>query len=290
MSFKQGQRDEFVRGAVKKSFSIKMMLAGGCALLATLFVQGGTAFAQACDPQFMDAMEARGFVEAARENVQNQNLIYKPDGVFEYSCFRLHVPEVQKNVADLFRLNSLTTVTTDPIKKYTETNYGTEYLNTRVNEPAIEPADPPADMCNALAVVWDIARCINFYNREDLEGLFDLTHYTTNDPRKLPASLPACAARPFAGLNMALDIAYNNKRSVWTMGPYARDEKGYFMDPVDLQKEMYEPAECGTAIPTGMVVTDRNAAVPRFNEKTCSNPACVYVPSSEDAGECTMPN
>lgn len=266
-----------------------MMLAAGGALLLAASVHGGAAYAQACDPQFMDAIEARGFAEASRENAQNQNLIYKPDGVFEYSCFRSHVPAVQSNAVDLFRETSLTFPTTNPIEQYTNTNYGSEYLNTRTNDPAIDQPDPPADMCNALAAVWDIARCINFYNREDLEGLFDLTHYTSNDPRRLPASLPACTALPFGSLNMALDIAYNNNRNVWTMGPYARDDEGYIMDPVDLQNEMYEPGECGTAIPTGMVVMDRNAPVARFNEKTCSNPACVYVPSGEDSGECTMP-
>lgn len=278
-----------MHGAVKKSFPIKMMLAGGCALLLAVAVHGGTAWAQACDPQFMDAIEARGFAEASRENAQNQNLIYKPDSVFEYSCFGLHVPAVQQNAVDLFRSTSLTDPTTNPIREYTDTNYGSEYLNTRTNQQPINQPAPPADMCNALAAVWDIARCINFYNREDLEGLFDLTHYISNDPRRLPASLPACAALPYGSLNMALDIAYNNNTNVWTMGPYARDSVDYIMDPVDLQTEMYEPGTCGTPIPTGMVVIDSNAPVARFNEKTCSNPACVYVPSGEDAGDCSMP-
>ncbi len=278
-----------MREAVRKSFPIKMMLAGGCALLLSVSVHGGAAFAQACDPQFMDAIEARGFAEAARENAQNQNLIYKPDGVFEYSCFRLHVPAVQQNAVDLFRASSLTFPTTDPIRQYTDTNYGNEYLNTRTNTPPITQTAPPADMCNALAAVWDLARCINFYNREDLEGLFDLTHYTSNDPRQLPPNLAACTALPYSPLNMALDIAYNNNRDVWTMGPYARDAADYISDPVDLQSAMYEAGNCGTPIPTGMVVEDRNAPVPSFNEKTCSNPACVYVPSGQDAGQCSMP-
>lgn len=278
-----------MRKAVRKSFPIKMMLAGGCALLLATFAQGGTAYAQACDPQFMDAIEARGFAEAARENAQNQNLIYKPDGVFEYSCFHLHAPAVQQNAADLFRDTMLLLPTINPVKQYTDTNYGSEYLNTRTNTPAITHPAPPANMCNALAAVWDIARCINFYNRDDLEGLFDLTHYISNDPRRLPATFPACTALPYGSLNMAIDIAYNNNRDVWTMGPYARDAEAYIMDPVDLQNVMYESGVCGLPIPTGMVVVDRNAPVARFNEKTCANPACVYVPSGIDAGDCTMP-
>ena len=40
-----------------------------------------------CDPQYMDALEGRAYLEAQREIMQNQNLIVKPDSVLEYSCF-----------------------------------------------------------------------------------------------------------------------------------------------------------------------------------------------------------
>ncbi len=278
----------FVHQTVRKSRSIRGLLAAAAALLLAGAVQN-VAWAQACDPQFMDAIEARGFAEAARENVQNQNLIFKPDGVFEYSCFRNHASMPQKNAAHLFRQSSLTFPTTQPVERYTNENFGNEYLNTRTNSPAITTPAPTGDMCNALAAVWDIAHCLNFYNREDLEGLFDLTHYTSNDPRVLPQTLPACAALPYAPLDMALDIAYNGNRDVWTMGPYARDDQNYLLDPVNLQMEMYRPGECGVAIPTGMLVRDQNAAVAEYYEHTCSNPACVYTPSGANSGDCSMP-
>lgn len=258
------------------------------ALLLTVAAHN-PAFAQACDPQFMDAIEARGFAEAARENAQNQNLIYKPDGVFEYSCFRNHISLPQTNARDLFRDTSLQFPTTDPVERYTNENFGHEYLNGRINDPAVATPAPTGDMCNAIAAVWDIAHCINFYNREDLEGLFDLTHYTSNDPRQLPSNLPACAALPYTGVNMALDIAYNGNTSAWTMGPYARDDENYLIDPVDLQLGMYRPGTCGTAIPTGMVIRNQNAPITEYIEHTCSNPACVFTPQSYDTGNCTMP-
>lgn len=276
----------------KNSFIIKSFTTLSLALLLTFAVQTGTAHAQqACDPQFMDAIEARGFAEASRENAQNQNLIFKPDGVFEYSCFRDHAPLPQRDPDHLFREGSLTFVTTNPVQQYTYTNFGDVYLNSRYTDPDPALAAPPADMCNAIASVWEASRCMNFYNRENLDGLFDLTHYTTNDPRQLPPELAACPATPYGTMNMALDIAYNYNRDVWTMPPYLRDDEGYISDPVDVQAEMYEAGECADAveIPTGMMVTDPNAPVPSFREHVCSNPACVYIPSSADAGECSMP-
>lgn len=252
---------------------------------------------QACDPQFMDAIEARGFAEASRENAQNQNLIFKPDGVFEYSCFRSHAPLPQREADHLFRDTSLTNVITNSVQQYTYTNFGDIYLNSRYTDPDPALAAPPADMCNAIAAVWEISRCMNFYNREDLEGFFDLTHYTTNDPRQLPTNLAACPVTPYGSMNMALDIAYNYNRDAWVSGPYLRDDEDYISDPVDTfvgdvaSIDMYTAGECddAVAIPTGMIVNDPNASEPSFREHTCSNPACVYIPDSYDTGECTMP-
>lgn len=276
-----------MRIQARKSFIFRSFLTGMLSGLLALTIHAGAGQAQtACDPQFMDAIDARGFAESARENAQNQNLIFKPDGVFEYSCFRNHVPAVQTNAASLFRASSLQFPTTDPVEQYTFTNFGDIYINSRYVDPGL-PA-PPADMCNAIASVWEVSRCMNFYNREDLEGFFDLTHYTSNDPRQLPTSLGACPALPYGTLNMALDIAYNNQRPAWTMGPYLRDTEDYVSDPVDLQTNMYTPGSCGTPVPTGMMVTDYTSpmgATP-FPEKICSNPACVYMPDSDD---CSMP-
>lgn len=273
----------------KKSFVFRAFLTGTLSLLAALTIQtSGYAADVACDPQFMDAIEARGFAEAARENAQNQNLIFKPDGVFEYSCFRDHVPAVQTNAVDLFRATSLSLPTTNPVERYVFSNFGDVFLNSRYTDPTPALPAPPADMCNAIASVWEISRCKNFYDREDLEGFFDLTHYTSNDPRTLPLSLGTCSALPYTGVNMAIDIAYNNKTAVWTMPPYLRDSTDYIADPVDDLDEMYEAGACGHPIPTGMMVVDFTSpqgSTP-FAEKTCSNPACEYMP---DTDECTMP-
>jgi len=283
---------------VKKSFVFRSFLTGTFSLLLSLTVQATVGHAQtACDPQFMDAIEARGFVEAARENAQNQNLIFKPDSVFEYSCFTDHVPPVQQNADDLFRAASLTDVTTNPIGNYLTANFADDYLNSRYVAPVPALPAPPAGMCNAIANLWEVSRCMNFYNRDDLESFFDLTFYTSGEPRQLPTSLAACPAPPYTGLNMAVDIAYNNQTPAWTMGPYLRDGVDYIADPVNIfirtganvtGIDMFTDGECGTPIPTGMVVMDFTSPMgtTAFPEKVCVNPACVYMPDSDD---CSMP-
>src|SRR5690349_5990742 len=76
----------------KKEFS-KRQLGRKVLLAATACVAiSGTAWAQSlpttpCDPEYMDALEARAYLEAQREVAQNQNFILKPDSVLEYTCF-----------------------------------------------------------------------------------------------------------------------------------------------------------------------------------------------------------
>lgn len=55
--------------------------------LSTVALAADDLPATACDPEYMDALESRAWLEAQREITQNQNLISKPDSVLEYTCF-----------------------------------------------------------------------------------------------------------------------------------------------------------------------------------------------------------
>ena len=63
-------------------------------LAVTILVQPKTACAvgvpapTSCDPEYMDALEARAYMEAQREIAQNKNLIFKPDSLLDYPCFK----------------------------------------------------------------------------------------------------------------------------------------------------------------------------------------------------------
>lgn len=78
---------------LKKNGFSKRHLGRKALLAATACVAiSGTTWAQSlpttpCDPEYMDALEARAYLEAQREVAQNQNFILKPDSVLEYTCF-----------------------------------------------------------------------------------------------------------------------------------------------------------------------------------------------------------
>jgi hypothetical protein len=55
-----------------------------------------------CDPEYFKSLKSRAWLEAQREITQNQNLIFKPDSVFEYTCFDLHLNELADHAKDMF--------------------------------------------------------------------------------------------------------------------------------------------------------------------------------------------
>ena len=55
-----------------------------------------------CDPEYFKSMKSRAWLEAQREITQNQNLIFKPDSVFEYTCFDKHLNELADHAKDMF--------------------------------------------------------------------------------------------------------------------------------------------------------------------------------------------
>ncbi|MCF8495490.1 MAG: hypothetical protein K9G62_02350 [Alphaproteobacteria bacterium] len=59
-----------------------------------------------CDPDYYDSLEARAWLEAQREITQNQNLIFKPDSVLEYTCFDLFLGELAEHAIDMFSENT----------------------------------------------------------------------------------------------------------------------------------------------------------------------------------------
>lgn len=245
----------------------------------------------ACDPQFMDAIDARGFAEAARENVMNETFMLKSDSVFEYSCFRLHadLATEQRSGTLSFEQGLASTATLRPIDGYLFNNFNHRYLSGRYQDPNPALPDPGPDMCNAMASVWESAKCMNFYDQPALDSFFELDYYISGEPRALPPEYAACAAQGYSKLSNALNIAFNGKVPVWTMS-YLRDTTDYIDDPVNDLDEIYDHTDCGNRkIPTGMVVTDYNAPVDTFLEHVCPNPACVYVPTSYSAGECQLP-
>ncbi len=92
-----------------------------------------------CDPEYFKSLKSRAWLEAQREITQNQNLIFKPDSVFEYTCFDLYVNELADHAKDMFSETkrwgevpgiddksmdrALQAVVGDALKDYVDTNF-----------------------------------------------------------------------------------------------------------------------------------------------------------------------
>ncbi|MDB2682979.1 hypothetical protein N9Z27_01860 [Alphaproteobacteria bacterium] len=92
-----------------------------------------------CDPEYFKSLKSRAWLEAQREITQNQNLIFKPDSVFEYTCFDLYVNELADHAKDMFSEtrrwgevpgisdtsmdDALKSIVGEPLKEYADKNF-----------------------------------------------------------------------------------------------------------------------------------------------------------------------
>lgn len=152
---------------------------------------------QSCDPQVWRALEDRAELETEREIMQNQNLIFKPDSVLNYTCFDSFAAHAAMTIGPLFTHSTyfggiiiqweggpgyigmgdaLHNVVGLSMQQFTtEGSFGFYYLGGRAEflPPlnTIAPPDPAnliipqrgaAYACNVMQQVWATAKCLNF--------------------------------------------------------------------------------------------------------------------------------
>jgi hypothetical protein len=238
-----------------------------------------------CDPEYMDAIEARAFLGAQRRLVKARNTIYKPDSVLEYNCFEQFMPLYAMqgdqpipggwfwfSEEPLFWIppprttltmdNALLRLVLQAIPGYLFTNYGHTFLGGRAPPgPATIPI-PGQYECSAMQWAWDNAHCLNLFDEPLLEGFYTFEWYAVNEPRQIPnipPFLPACApADP--RIADAFDVAYNGDALPYTiqnpLDTNPADVVPYLEDPyIGFVPEM-EPGNCGNHLPiaTGVIV------------------------------------
>lgn len=189
---------------------------------ALIFGLASLAYAQVsrpgCDPEFMDAIEAKAWLHGQRRITQNQNLITKPDSVLEYSCFNQFIGYVafnpdgrrfSENDPTLATWGSVSAVheysldlalfytVTQPLIDYLRENFSHTYLAGRLEPAGGAPPGYGEYNCDAMAHVWREARCMNFMDEDvaalgALDGFYEFAFYGGNDPRLLPREYPAC--------------------------------------------------------------------------------------------------
>lgn len=288
-------------GFITVSFAVAM-------LVSTLTMAQTTS---PCDPQYMDALESRAYLEAQREIAMNQNLIVKPDSVFEYSCFDrimgalARAPGDRKNFSESDRWGEVPNHDTDSLNRafdevvtttliaYVTANYSHKYLGGRVDDdyagPQLQSGRGGAYTCDEMDRVWKLAKCANFQGppvgKMELDGFRDFEYLKNNDPRQLPT---ACEVNGIT--DEWIKRAFNNEEARYVLNPEnPLDNTPYTVDPLVTYLSKINPFSvtpatvCADGIPTGVIVYRQGFTPPYYREKVCPNPGCYYVPTGAGA-------
>lgn len=161
---------------------------------------------QPCDTKYWEQMSSRAWLEAEREIMQNQNLIFKPDSVLEYVCFDQFVSLAAWPGGDIFvhtdyfgkkiiergtagaMENGLTAVVSNALASYrgsgggapgapSSSNFAHEFLGGRAKfmdiankNSSFKPATTNQSYtCKTMADVWKAAKCANFVDNSSFE-------------------------------------------------------------------------------------------------------------------------
>ena len=268
-----------------------------CAALLAVLVSNVTYAANPaspCDPEYMDALESRAWLEAEREIAQNKNLIYKPDSVLQYTCFDKFLNEAASNFGaerqfsetthwggstpSGFSQNStddaLKAMVLDPLVTYLLTNFNDSggagkmgtYLNNRLPGNAPDPNNMDVTganySCDQMQMVWQEARCMNFMEEPKHDGFYDFLHYETdtNDPRREDKQWAMWCTGPGNTFAKTREAAFNARQALFdvTTDPATIPGNGtpYNEDNVITYLGQILPGACGASqkVPTGIMV------------------------------------
>jgi hypothetical protein len=271
---------------------------------------------QACDPGYFQQLTARAWMEAEREIMQNQNLIFKADSVLEYTCFDQFVSLATWPGGNIFTHSdyfsqkviprgspyalerTMTSVIYNALVSYRDENFEHTYLGGRsqhmdaeqTNSEFKSPMENQAYTCTTMANIWKTAKCANFVdneNFEDTDGFYpfmDLKGFGE-------ASSDIAGYETIINTRKWPDIApYPCGNDLGPGGDWnAADEFAnnigeplyQFQTPLgELYMEVGErliPGVCTDPILTG--VTVKTVGSGTWADGVCTNPGCVYAKS-----------
>ena len=156
---------------------------------------------QPCDPAYWNTMKSRAWMEAEREIIQNQNLIFKPDSVLEYVCFDKFADHSAEHAGSIFVHTSyfgkeilkktddsvsmqgaLSKVVGASLKSYQDGSFNVgRYLSSRAHDIKNKGDETALNKnlnayngrvqygsysCDVMKEVWKTAKCINFIDND----------------------------------------------------------------------------------------------------------------------------
>ncbi|MCB1530490.1 MAG: hypothetical protein KDJ42_05730 [Alphaproteobacteria bacterium] len=269
---------------------------------------------QPCDPNYWTTLKERAWMEAEREIMQNQNLIFKPDSVLEYTCFDKYVSHGAKWLGDIFvhtyyfgkqiikrgehphaQEIALQLVVTNALKEYLKGSFQYEFFAERSpllrNPPGITNSFPITDAttmksysCKVMKEVWKAAKCINFIDGEPFKISDGLHPFITLKPGPE-------GGETVPGYDVFGDVRkwpeYCDdpiKGQEWVdankIAINENDMKYKFEKPLkkayeDVRK-MVEPGSCVGTLETGVMVI-LSGTKEQVVDNVCTNPGCTYL-------------
>lgn len=278
-------------------------------LLATLIIGAGFALPltvaapkacaeiaeNSCDPDYMKSLRSRAWLEAEREIIQNQNLIFKADSVLEYTCFDKFVGHTAKHAGNLFVHNTsfgavpinprmeqaLSNTVGQSLNPYLQSNFGHTFLGDRAGiDGAFSGIRPQNYTCNKMNLVWNAAKCRNFLETDlekSTDGFFTFDELSViPDPRAFPKDAP-CGGPGRAAWNESMEIAANT-------GDVVYDYAVPLGDTYKIIKSFLGPGECKT-IYTGVTVKPSGVSGSGYPDGACLNLGCTFQASGAN-GQC----
>lgn len=267
--------------ALKKYMTMCTIVAMSCFISYSASAQ----FADTpCDPQYYKSLESRAWLEAQREITQNQNLIFKPDSVLEYTCFDKQLEELADHAKDMFsetarwdadgveviedRENSmddsLETLVADGLGKYDDANFSHNLLGGRISRNYITDTniDGGNYTCNVMQDVWLKAKCMDFIDREASDGFFTFAEYADGDDKRI---LPTQCG------NNADWEGNINKANAVGGDPWQSDDVNTYLNV------LFPETGCGSGtrsyVRTGLKVTTKGEEI---EEHICVVPGCAW--------------
>lgn len=254
-----------------------------------------------CDSLYYESLSARAWLEAQREITQNQNLILKPDSVFEYTCFDRLVRELSAHANSMLSETTLfgsplgtnsmdqalQNLVGDSLREYINSNFGSKTgvpagYNMLAGHPSaagishnistVTAGSPTTSYysCDIMERVWQAAKCTNFISNATTDGFFTFEEYAGSavDKRHLPTVCGAIDTNWAANLGVALST-----------GPWTNDPVQTYLE------ETAAPTgtTCsGDPIPTGVRVIRSGYDENDYLEHVCLQPGCRYDPGGNN--------
>lgn len=296
-------------GKIRRTTGNRPSLSRVFAFLALIvFFSAGTAQAQTiadtpCDTQYYQTLSARAWLEAQREITQNQNLILKPDSVFEYTCFDLFMRELADHSRNMLSgsgsyggplgrtamVNALNNLVVNSLSSYINLNFeqaaagtydllgGHEAATGIDHDPSAIPDAAASYSCDVMSRVWMAAKCINFVSNPTRDGFYTFEEYTTGlDRRQIPSACTPVIATYATNLATAL-----------TSAPWTDDPVQTYLQDTMPQASCTGNCLCdGDPIPTGVRVIRTGGTPNEYDEHVCLQPGCHYFPGPTPTAGC----